>query len=179
MDDGHWVFAYGSLMWAPDFPVTERVIAQAEGWRRSFCLRSVIYRGTADRPGLVLGLDRAPGDVCTGLALRVDDPLWPEVVAGLRERELVTSAYAEAVLPLALADGRRVAALAYVMRHDHWQYAGGLPACEQASIIAAARGGRGPNADYLFNTVAHLAELGIADPELEDLARQVRGMTAA
>ena len=77
MDEGHWLFGYGSLMWAPDFPVAEQVIAQADGWRRSFCLRSIRHRGTAEQPGLVLGLEAAPGHLCTGLALRVED-------AGLR-----------------------------------------------------------------------------------------------
>ena len=176
MDAGRWVFGYGSLMWAPDFPVAERVIAQAEGWRRSFCLLSICHRGTEQRPGLVLGLDADPRRVCTGVALRVDEAIWPEVVAGLRTRELVTQAYAEAMLPLALAVGRRVEALGYVMRPEHWQYAGHLTPAEQAAIIAGARGGRGPNTDYLYNTVAHLAEMGIPDPALETLAAQVRAI---
>lgn len=179
MDHGFWVFGYGSLMWAPDFPVVEAVIAQARGWRRSFCLRSVCHRGTEDRPGLVLGLESHPAHDCTGLALRVDDGLWPGVLDAIRTRELVTQAYREARVPLALADGRRVEALAYVMRPDHWQYAAGLALDEQAAIIAAACGGRGPNADYLYNTVAHLAELGIPDDDLADLAMRVRALAGA
>ena len=111
MHHGGWVFGYGSLMWAPEFPVAEQVIAQADGWRRSFCLRSIQHRGTAEAPGLVLGLEAQPGHLCTGLALRVEAPLWPEVHAALRARELVTEAYREALVPLALADGRRVEAL--------------------------------------------------------------------
>lgn len=176
MDDGFWVFGYGSLMWAPDFPVAEAVIAQADGWRRSFCLRSITYRGTESCPGLVLGLEPYPGHDCTGLALRVEQALWPDVIAGLRARELVTEAYRETLVPLALADGRRVRGLTYVMRRDHWQYAGGLSFDEQAAMIATACGGRGPNADYLFNTVTHLAELGIPDDDLSDLAARVRAL---
>lgn len=174
MDDGFWVFGYGSLMWAPEFPVAEQVIAQADGWRRSFCLSSVCHRGTVERPGLVLGLEEWPGHVCTGLALRVEDRLWPEVSAAIRAREMVTEAYRETHIPLALADGRRVAALTYVMRQDHQQYCGGLPPDRQAAIIASASGGRGPNADYLYNTVAHLNQLGIPDDELAALAERVR-----
>ena len=89
---------------------------------------------------------------------------------------LVTDAYREAILPLALEDGRRVSALAYVMRRDHWQYAGGLPADEQARIIAQAHGGRGPNADYLFNTAAHLAQIGMPDDHLDALSDAVRAL---
>jgi glutathione-specific gamma-glutamylcyclotransferase len=179
MDDGFWVFGYGSLMWAPEFPVAEAVIAQADGWRRSFCLRSITYRGTEACPGLVLGLEPRPGHDCTGLALRVEEAQWPEVIAAIRARELVTEAYRESLLPLALADGRRVTAVTYVMRRDHWQYAGGLSLDEQAAMIASACGGRGPNADYLFNTVAHLAELGIPDDDLADLADRVRALRGA
>lgn len=174
MDAGFWVFGYGSLMWQPEFPVTEQVIAQADGWKRSFCLKSVCHRGTVEVPGLVLGLEATPRSLCTGLALRVDDALWPEVYAAIRARELVTEAYREAMVPLALADGRRVEALAYVMRPEHDQYCVGLSLDEQARIIAAAHGGRGPNADYLFNTVAHLTEMGIPDDDLEALADRVR-----
>ncbi|WP_415392615.1 gamma-glutamylcyclotransferase [Paracoccus sp. SJTW-4] len=176
MDKGFWVFGYGSLMWAPDFPVAERVIARSDGWRRSFCLLSVCHRGTLAQPGLVLGLERCAGASCTGLALRIEDALWPEVIAAIRTRELVTEAYREASINLTLADGRRVAAVTYVMRPEHRQYAAGLSADEQAAIIAAAHGGRGPNADYLFNTVAHLAELGIPDNDMAGLAERVRAL---
>jgi len=176
MDRGFWVFGYGSLMWAPDFPVAEQVIARSDGWRRSFCLLSVCHRGTLAQPGLVLGLERCAGASCTGLALRIEDALWPEVIAAIRTRELVTEAYREASIDLTLADGRRVAAVTYVMRPEHRQYAAGLSADEQAAIIAAAHGGRGPNADYLFNTVTHLAELGIPDDDMAGLAERVRAL---
>lgn len=178
MDDGYWLFGYGSLMWAPDFPVAEQVVAQALGWRRSFCLRSIHHRGTEQRPGLVLGLEDAPGHLCIGLALRVDAALWPEVHAAVRARELITEAYREEAVPLTLADGRMIEALTYVMRPDHAQYCGGLSPDAQAQIIAGASGGRGPNADYLFNTVAHLAEMGIPDDDLADLAARVRARLA-
>jgi cation transport protein ChaC len=100
------------------------------------------------------------------------------VLAYLRERELISSAYVERQVELALSDGRRVSALAYVMDCDHPQYCGGLPLEEQARIIAAAEGGRGLNRDYLWNTAAHLAELGLADPDLDWLARRVRDLHA-
>ncbi|MBD9528221.1 gamma-glutamylcyclotransferase [Paracoccus sp. PAR01] len=174
----HWVFAYGSLMWDPGFPVAESLGARLEGFRRTFCLRSVVYRGTVDAPGLVLGLDEEHDASCLGLALRVDERDWPETLAGLRERELTTNAYEERALPLLLSDGRRVEAIGYVIRRDHDQYAGGLALDEQARIIAHAHGGRGPNSDYLFNTASHLAEMGVEDIDMDALARLVRDMIA-
>lgn len=171
-----WVFGYGSLIWHPGFAVAEQQVARLTGWHRSFCMRSIHHRGTEAAPGLVLALDAAPGAVCDGVAFRVAPGTEAETLAGLRERELISSAYLERELPVALAGGGTVTALAYVIDPDHVQYCGGIALEEQAQIIAAAVGGRGPNRDYLFSTAAHLAALGIADPDLEWLAARVRGL---
>ncbi|MDO5621113.1 MAG: gamma-glutamylcyclotransferase [Paracoccus sp. (in: a-proteobacteria)] len=174
----HWVFGYGSLIWHPEFPVAEQVNARLDGYARRFCMHSVEYRGTPERPGLVLALDRAEAASCAGVAFRIDPADWPQAIAGLRARELVTNAYAEAELLITLADRRQVTAITYVIRHDHHQYTGDLSLSEQARIIAAAHGQRGPNRDYLFNTALHLAELGLPDPALEELSQMVRDLIA-
>ncbi|MFN3994568.1 MAG: gamma-glutamylcyclotransferase [Tabrizicola flagellatus] len=171
-----WVFGYGSLIWDPGFPVAERRLARLDGWHRSFCMRSIHHRGTPERPGLVLALDRAEGASCAGLAFRVAPGEEAATLAALRERELVSSAYLEEVLRVETADGT-LDALTYVIDPDHAQYCGGLPLEEQAGIIARATGGRGANRDYLWSTAAHLADLGIADPDLEWLAARVRDLS--
>lgn len=173
-----WVFGYGSLLWNPGFDPEETVHARLPSYSRSFCMRSIHHRGTEERPGLVLALDAHPDAVCEGLAMRVAEREWESVLAYLRERELVSSAYLEKTLPVSLQDGREVTAVTYVIDPDHVQYCGGLALEEQARIIAAAHGGRGPNAEYLFNTASHLAELGIPDPELDWLCDRVRGFEA-
>ena len=96
----------------------------------------------------------------------------------LRERELVSSAYLEKTLMVQLTDGREVEAVTYVIDPHHVQYCGSLDLEEQAQIIARAVGGRGPNSEYLFNTAAHLAELGIPDDELNWLCDRVRRLIA-
>ncbi|KAF0173041.1 MAG: cation transport protein ChaC [Rhodobacteraceae bacterium] len=176
MPDAMWVFGYGSLIWNPEFPVAERQIARLADWHRSFCMRSIHHRGSVSAPGLVLALDHAPGACCDGVAFRVQPGAEAETLAQLRERELISSAYLEREVPLRLADGRDLTALAYVIDPEHDQYCGGLPLAEQARIIAGAVGGRGPNRDYLFATADHLAELGIADVDLTWLAAEVRSM---
>jgi len=178
MESGYlWVFGYGSLMWNPDFPYDERVLASLPGYARRFCLRSIHHRGTPEHPGLVLALDPDDTSRCGGLAFAIPEVARAETLGRLRERELVSSAYLERILPVGLADGRRVDATVYVVDTDHAQYYGGLPLERQAGIIARAAGGRGPNREYLFNTAAYLTELGIKDDELAWLADRVRILT--
>lgn len=174
-----WIFGYGSLIWAPEFPVAERQIAALSGWRRSFCMRSLHHRGTEENPGLVLALDADPHAHCAGVALRVAAGAEEDSLAQLRARELVSAAYLERRLDLTLADGRHLAdVVAFVIDPDHHQYCGGLDLETQAQIIARAKGGRGPNAEYLFNTHAHLCALGLEDAEMAWLARRVREIIA-
>ena len=168
-----WVFGYGSLIWHPGFPVAEQAIARLDGWQRSFCMRSIHHRGTPEKMGLVLALDRAEGAACHGVAFRVEPGAEAATIAALRERELISSAYLEEWLDVATGDGRTLRALAYVIDPDHVQYCR-LTLEEQAPIIAHAVGGRGPNRDYLYATATHLAELGIADPDLDRLVTMVR-----
>lgn len=174
MDGSLWVFGYGSLIWDPGFPVAERRIGRVLGWHRSFCMRSIHHRGTVEAPGLVLALDRAEGATCQGVAFRVAPGAEDPTLAALRARELVSSAYLEERLPVETAEGV-VDALTYVIDPAHVQYCH-LDLEEQAQIIARAQGGRGANRDYLWSTAAHLADLGIADPDLEWLAARVRAL---
>ncbi|MBT9384655.1 gamma-glutamylcyclotransferase [Pseudooceanicola sp. CBS1P-1] len=169
-----WVFGYGSLLWKPGFDPAERVVARLSGYARSFCMTSIHHRGSEEEPGLVLALDPAEGAGCTGLALRVAPGEEDHVLAYLRERELVSSAYLEKSLPVDLTDGRQVEALTYVINPGHRQYCGGLPLEEQAQVIAHAHGGMGPNSEYLWNTARHLEEIGLADADLTWLAERVR-----
>lgn len=173
-----WVFGYGSLVWNPGFDTTERVIATLPGYARSFCMRSIHHRGTDANPGLVLALDAHHQARCHGVALAAAADARDDVLAYLRDRELVSSAYLERWLTLELRDGRQVEAVTYVVDPDHVQYCGGLDLEEQAQIIARAHGGRGPNSEYLYNTAQHLAELGIKDHDLDWLAARVRNICA-
>lgn len=182
-DGGFWVFGYGSLMWKPDFEVAEARMARLEGYKRAFALISVHYRGTPEQPGLVLGLDWNSTSDCTGLALRIGPDQADEVRHYLAERELVSRAYFEVRHKITLlcpdlgsgwAEGESVDAICYILDRTHPQYAGGMALKDQASIIRVASGPTGTNRDYLFNTVAHLRELGVDDPELFTLEEMVR-----
>src|SRR5262245_47990641 len=100
-------------MWRPGFPFVERRPGRLIGAHRSLCVYSFVHRGTPERPGLVLGLDR--GGACRGIAFRVEAQHRDETVAYLRAREQVTSVYREAMRSVWLESGERVSALCYVV----------------------------------------------------------------
>lgn len=170
-----WVFGYGSLLWNPGFDPVESQRAVLKGYQRSFCMLSIHHRGTEEEPGLVLALDTAPDSACHGMALRVPPDEEDRVLADLRERELVSSAYLEVTEAVTLSDGREISALTYVVDRGHRQYCQ-LDLETQAQMIARATGGRGPNTEYLFNTAAHLTGLGIGDADLDWLVERVKSL---
>jgi cation transport protein ChaC len=157
-------------MWRPGFDHLLSVPALLKGAHRALCIYSWVHRGTRAEPGLVLGLDR--GGSCRGVAYRVDGARRDEVLAYLRERELVTTVYHESWRPVRLLapPRRRVKALAFVADRGHPQYAGRLPPPAVLDRIRSASGHSGDNAAYVINTVGHLRRLGIHDPTLEWLA---------
>lgn len=162
-----WVFAYGSLMWRPGFPVAERHPALVHGWHRSFCLYSWRHRGTPERPGAVLGLDR--GGACRGIAYRVPDEATEETLAYLWDREMVNYVYRPRRLTARLAGGRTETALAFVVDPRSRQYCGRLPPDALAALIRQGEGQSGRALDYFLDLLAHLRALGIRDHGLEAL----------
>ena len=170
-----WVFGYGSLMWRPGFDHVEAMAALLPGAHRALCIYSWFHRGTQEKPGLVLGLDR--GGACRGVAYRVAGGNRESVIAYLRERELVTDVYREVWRPVILADdrARKVSALTYVVDRRHAQYAGKLSLPKLLARVRSSVGKSGGNAEYVINTARHLRAAGIRDDTLEWLAAALGG----
>lgn len=175
MEQGFWIFGYGSLLWDPGFEPVETQHATLVGYRRSFCMWSHHHRGTLSRPGLVLALDKSKPDSCRGLALKVSEKDSEIVLAELRRRELISYAYYETEVELEITELGKISALTYVVNRDHHQYCQ-ISLEEQAHIIAKASGGRGHNKDYLTKTVYKLHDLGIGDSDLDWLHRRVQNI---
>ena len=166
--NGLWIFAYGSLIWDPGFPVQRRILAKVDGYRRGFYMLSVHHRGTPDVPGLVLALDKAEGASCKGSLLEVPRGSEDATMSYLRQRELVSSAYVETQVT-AEADGKTYRAVTFVVDQKHEQYVPDLTPDEQIELIMQARGGRGTNLDYLWQTYVSLQEAGIPDAGIDHL----------
>jgi glutathione-specific gamma-glutamylcyclotransferase len=168
-----WVFAYGSLMWRPDFPFVDRVEARLIGAHRALCVYSFVHRGTPERPGLVLGLDH--GGTCRGIAYHVSAAERAGAIDYLRAREQVTSVYRECMRPIWLEREHRVPALCYMVDRGHAQYAGRLSLEQQLHHVRQGHGQSGANRDYVIATVGALEQLGYRESALHLLAQRLAG----
>src|SRR5471030_834869 len=170
-----WIFGYGSLMWNPGFAHDAIEPALLRGWHRSFCVYSHRYRGTPERPGLVLGLDR--GGACRGTAIRIPGGETAGALAYLWEREMVGGVYDFRPIRVVTAHGK-VDAHAFTVRRSHPGYAGRLAPEETARLILQGIGGRGHCREYLANTVRQLECLGLVDGPLHVLEELVKELAA-
>lgn len=166
------VFAYGSLLWRPGFDYRRKLRAHLYGFHRALRVWSVHHRGTEDRPGLVLGLDR--GGSCAGCVFEVDEDRKADVAAYLWEREMVTSVYTPRIVRVHLGTSTQRysdSALCFLLDRDHDQYAGMLTARDAAAVVRAAEGYSGHNQEYVRETLRGLHEVGIEDRGLASVAR--------
>lgn len=168
--DGLWVFAYGSLMWKPEIAFDASRLAVVDGWQRRFCLWQRRYRGSRERPNLMLGL--VEGGSCAGMAYRLEGGDVRERFAPIWKREMIAYGY-EARWVTARTDAGSVPALAFVAWQEGPRYAGTLEDDEIASRIARACGHVGPGAEYLLETADKCAELGIEDEHLSRIENLV------
>jgi glutathione-specific gamma-glutamylcyclotransferase len=166
-----WVFAFGSLIWNPAFHFVERRTARIHGFHRQFCLWARAGRGSPERPGLMLSL--VAGGSCTGVAYRLAERAVATELDVLWRREMGTMAY-RPVWTTAHTPRGREPAIAFSANPHHERYVPGLEEAAVARYLATGAGTMGRCCDYLFDTVAHLRQLGIRDRRLEALEKRVR-----
>jgi cation transport protein ChaC len=177
-----WVFAYGSLIWNPEFEFLESRRATAYGWHRSFCLKLTRWRGTRELPALMLALDR--GGSCNGLAYRLPAQDHFKQLGLLMRREI--DANPPTNIPRWISvktEAGLLRALAFVAARDGVAYTGKLSAENVAHVLARAAGHWGSAAQYLFRTVTMLEEHGIRDRNMwqiqELVARKIEESQSA
>jgi len=166
-----WVFGFGSLIWNPAFHFAERRTALVHGFHRQFCLWAKAGRGSPERPGLMLAIER--GGSCHGVAYRIDRRHLKTELDVVWRREMLTGAYRPVWVTARTPDGIEHA-IAFAANRGHERYVRGLDAGETARLLATGQGPLGSCCDYLFDTVAHLRQLGIRDRRLEALECRVR-----
>lgn len=160
------LFAYGSLIWRPEFEFSEQQLARVQGFHRALRMRSRLYRGTPEQPGLVLAL--LSGGSCTGLLYRVDAARAQAVLRQVWAREMVSGIYRPRWLQChPRQHGASLPALAFTLSRRSPSWTGQLSDVELLNVFRHARGHYGSTLDYLRRTVQSLRAHGIHDRELE------------
>lgn len=167
-----WLFAYGSLIWNPEFEAEEQRDAVAPGWHRAFCLKLTRWRGTRELPALMLALDR--GGSCRGIAYRLPAENHAAQIGVLLRRELDANPPTNVPrwINVATREGP-VRALTFVAEPKGPAYAGRQSLEAVSHVLARAAGHWGTTAQYLYRTVSKLEEHGIRDRNLWRIQRMV------
>ncbi len=180
-----WVFAYGSLIWKPDFDAVEWCHAEARGWHRSFCLQMTRWRATEAVPGLMMALDQ--GGQCNGVAYRLSDKDRMGQLRRMIRREIGTLSDSSFIrwVPVQTKQGPSRALVFWTGPKGN-RVLRRLPLENVAKVLARACGHVGSCAEYLYLTVKHLEEKGIRDRDLWRLQalvaeeiRRIHGVEAA
>ncbi|MCB1716775.1 MAG: gamma-glutamylcyclotransferase [Candidatus Competibacteraceae bacterium] len=167
-----WLFAYGSLIWNPDFEHSLSKKAVAYGWHRSFCLKLTRWRGTRELPALMLALDE--GQSCTGLAYRLSGGDHKSEIIRLLVREIDANPPTNVPRWIDVStDSGQIRALTFVADPKGPAYAGKLTLAETAWVLARAAGHWGSCAQYLYNTCTKLEAEGIHDTDLNNIKQLV------
>ncbi|MGH6917456.1 MAG: gamma-glutamylcyclotransferase [Geminicoccaceae bacterium] len=160
-----WLFGYGSLLWKPACEVAGSRRGTVRGWHRAFCIRLARFRGTRDRPGLMMGLDR--GGQCRGMVFRLPADQVQASLDKLLRREMVVKPGSHVPRWLtAETDDGPIRAVGFVVDRQSPHYAAKLSPDEVADVLATAAGHSGSGAEYLRETVTRLEALGIRDRNL-------------
>lgn len=173
-----WVFAYGSLIWKPDFNAIGWRYGGVKGWHRSFCLRLTRWRGTQSQPGLMLAL--RPGGSCNGIVFRLSEEDRLAQIQRMIRREIssMSDAYSIRWVVVDTPEGP-VRALTFWAGPRGDRVLNGLSLESVAHVLARACGHIGSCAEYLYHTVRHLEEKGIRDRNLWKLQELVAAEIAA
>lgn len=168
---GLWIFAYGSLIWNPLLAFEEQQVARLEGWRRSFCIRSISARGTPEHPGRVLGLEK--GGHTMGVAYRIADSIAITELRTLWSREMSSGVYFPVWETALLANGKRASAVVFVANPGQSLYENDGAVSTVAQLAAKASGVFGTNAEYITNLASALRTRNMVDEYVFDVAQQL------
>ena len=163
-DEDVHVFGYGSLMWNPAFHFSDSYTATVRGWSRKFCISLQMARGSPERPGVMLALDR--GGACRGVVFRIRHQLAKNELMMLWRREMLTGAY-HARWVTAQAGASTLRVLTFVANRLHHRYLAKLTHDEVAHFISTGAGSLGTCQSYFETTVRTLDLLGIRDSGIE------------
>lgn len=163
------VFAYGSLIWRPDFRWEDRQVAWLPGHARRFWQGSTDHRGVPGRPGRVVTLVPLADETCMGLVYTLAGR-EQEILAQLDHRE--RGGYERERVRVRTAAGTQEV-WAWRAAASNPEYLGPAPLDELVAQIAAAVGPSGSNRDYVLELHAALLAHGIDDAHVRSIATRL------
>ncbi len=163
-----WVFAYGSIIWRPDFPFVETRPATLKGWVRRFWQGSHDHRGVPDDPGRVLTLVSSPGEHCQGRAFRISS----EVLEHLDQRE--KNGYRREGIEWQ-SEGEVLPGMMYRAPEDNPAFLGPASLRSMALQINRCCGPSGSNREYVLALAHALRAMGIEDEHVFEVESWVLG----
>lgn len=175
-NQAQWIFAYGSLIWRPDFDSAGVKTARLDGYERRFWQASHDHRGTPEHPGRVVTLAPVERGYCDGLAYRLPETGREEILESLDFRE--KDGYQRAYVPLSLSTGESVSGLTWIACEGNPSWTGQESMDRIADVIASTHGPSGSNREYLYRLNKALNDLGIDDPHIVALTNHVQRLRA-
>lgn len=157
-----WVFAYGSLIWNPEFNLTGRMRATAYGWHRFLAEdRTLASHQRAAGP------NDGSGARCDGMVVRLSNENRRNDLRALVAREIKYREVADMVrwIHVHTPEGA-MTALTFWASTRRSGLTKPLPTETTAALIAKACGQGGSCAQYLRNTIVDLEAEGIRDRNL-------------
>ena len=171
------VFAYGSLIWRPDFEFVGVCRARVHGYERRFWQASHDHRGTPELPGRVVTLVPVRNGYCDGLLYQLPAAQQGPILAQLDVRE--QDGYERAWLPAIKSQcGSVVSVLTWLASEGNPSWVGDETIERLAHLIANRRGPSGSNKEYLLRLHAAFDQYGIADKHVESLVDLVTAQSS-
>lgn len=166
LNDDLWVIGCGSLTWDPSFLFNEVRFATVTGFRRRFCLYSILGRGSREKPGLMVAFD--PGDQAQSAAFRIARDDIDNETKIIWRREMLVGVYQPRFVSVRTAQGE-IEALAFVANPKSPVYRPRVDADEAANLVANGEGFYGTCFEYVENLARQLSVFGINDPGVTSL----------
>lgn len=165
------IFAYGSLIWNPDFAVGRRYRARALGWHRAFSIPLDRFRGSPEQPGLMLAL--ASGGACEGLVLEIQPGTETDSMRSILARELVARELAANACWITVETDQGISEALTFYADPVGIDLADLSIDDQAQRLAFANGAAGSGSEYLLRTAQGLDAAGLYDPYIWELQDRV------